>query len=238
MLQPDEEAPTLADAVAKRLRHAIVSGEFSPGERLTESKVAALVEASRTPVAAALKKLTEQGLVRYEQNRGYWVREISVDEVMAAYEIRATLEGLACRRAAEIGAPNAAMKTLRDCLEIGEAITQGDTLDDDQHGPYQEMNARFHATIIEISGNPALPRFVRECHELPFGSDRIVFWRSPEIVRRSHLDHVRIVASIANREGARAEMQMREHVYEAGAVLRDHWDEIARSRRLVAPKDP
>ena len=49
---------------------------------------------------------------------------------------------------------------------------------------------------------------------------------SLDIVRRSQADHERIVDAIDQRHGTRAEMLMREHVYEAGEVLRRHWDEV------------
>jgi DNA-binding FadR family transcriptional regulator len=49
------------------------------------------MQTSRTPVIAALKALTEQGLVRYATNRGYWVREFSIEEVLEAYDTRAEM---------------------------------------------------------------------------------------------------------------------------------------------------
>lgn len=226
MLQPESDAPTLADAVTERLRRAILDGTRQPGHRLTETALAREMRTSRTPVVTALRTLKEQGLVEYAQNRGYWVRKLEVQDVIAAYEIRATLEGLACRRAAERGVDREIMADLRACLEKGADLTAGPELATSDHRPYQEMNARFHNAIVSASGNPRLGGFVRKCHELPLASDRIVFWRSLEIVRRSHADHVRIVDAIDQRQGTRAEMLMREHVYEAGEVLRRHWDEV------------
>ena len=82
---------TLAQTVVSRLRAAILAGEYLPGSRLTELGLAEDMQTSRTPVIAALKALTEQGLVRYASNRGYWVREFSIEEVLEAYDIRATL---------------------------------------------------------------------------------------------------------------------------------------------------
>lgn len=226
MLQPDTDAPTLAHAVTAKLRQAILDGTHRPGHRLTETALARDMQTSRTPVVTALKTLKEQGLVEYAQNRGYWVRKFEVQDVIAAYEIRATLEGLACRRAAERGVGRDAMSALRACLETGAALTAGAGLDERDHRPYQEMNARFHNTILSASGNPRLGDFVRKCHELPLASDRIVFWRSLDIVRRSQADHERIVDAIDQRQGTRAEMLMREHVHEAGEVLRHHWDDV------------
>lgn len=234
MRQIDQNLPTLSDAVVARLRDLIVSREIEPGARLTETSVARLMSVSRTPAATALRTLTKLGLVKYEQNRGYWVREIRVEDVLAGYEIRATLEGLACRLAAEYGVSAEVRDILVECVETGRALTDAEQLNPADHAPYQDMNATFHAAILEASGNPKLPDFVASCHEMPFTSNRIVYWGSRDVVRRSQFDHERIVEAILARQGTRAEMLMREHVLEAGAIVGQKWPEIIQASRQPA----
>ncbi len=214
---------TLAQTVIGRLRGAILSGRYLPGSRLTELGLAEDMKTSRTPVIAALKALTEQGLVRYASNRGYWVREFSIEEVLEAYEIRGTLEGMACRLAAERGVGDGAASLLRQCIEAGERIVAGTTLQDDDHGIYQRLNVDFHGLLLQASHNQQLGDFVRRANEIPLASDHTVMWSSVEVVRRSHDAHVRILAAVLNGQGTRAEMLMREHVYEAGQVMKQCW---------------
>lgn len=225
----------LGGSVMARLRAAILSGYYRPGQRLTEVALAEEFQTSRTPVVGALKSLSEQGLVRYEPNRGYWVRDFSIDEVLEAYEVRANLEGLACRLAAERGISKEAALVLDECLHIGNSISSGDRLQHSEHALYQAMNVRFHNTIVEACGNRQLPDFIRKSHELPLASDRVVMWKTVEIVRRSHDAHVRVLDAIRNRQGARAEFMMQEHIYEAGQVLRKHWDEVQKKAHLTDP---
>jgi len=222
---------TLTQTVVSRLRSAILAGEYLPGSRLTELGLAEDMQTSRTPVIAALKALTEQGLVRYASNRGYWVREFTIDEVLEAYDIRATLEGMACRLAAEHGVPQPASELLSQCIDIGERIVGGDELATQDHSAYRQMNVEFHNAILQASRNHQLGDFVRRANEIPLASERIVVWSSLAIVRRSHDSHTRIFDAIVRGQGTRAEMLMREHVYESGQVLKAHWPAILNKAR-------
>lgn len=228
---------TLGQTVASRLRNAILAGHYQPGSRLTELGLADDMQTSRTPVIAALKALTEQGLVRYATNRGYWVREFSIEEILEAYDIRATLEGMACRLAAERGLTDAAKNLLEDCVRIGDRVVSEDRLIEEDHDTYRQMNVAFHNTILHASENQQLEEFVRRANEIPLASDRIVMWTSLEIVRRSHDAHTRVLDAIAKGQGMRAEMLMREHVYEAGQVLKTYWPVILAKAKNHEPTE-
>lgn len=217
---------TLGQTVTTCLRDAILTGHYQPGSRLTELGLAEDMQTSRTPVIAALKALVEQGLVRYASNRGYWVREYSIEEILETYDIRANLEGMACRLAAEHGLSQAAAQLLDDCVRIGERVLSEELLLDEDHEIYRQMNVAFHNTILHASGNQQLGKFVRRANEIPLASDRLVVWTSLDIVQRSHDAHVRVLDAIAKGQGMRAEMLMREHIYEAGQVLKACWPEI------------
>src|SRR2546430_12526189 len=108
--------------VAGALRDWILAGTVSAGERLEEIPLAERLGVSRTPVRAALTALEKEGLVDYQPKRGYVVRLFGADEVFAAYEVRATIEGLACRLAAANGVPPEIEAKLSACLHEGDRI--------------------------------------------------------------------------------------------------------------------
>jgi GntR family transcriptional regulator, vanillate catabolism transcriptional regulator len=90
--------------VVETLRAAIFAGEFQAGERLHEVKLTARLGVSRTPVRAALQKLASEDLLDYTPNQGYTLRELSISEVISAYEVRAVLRtGSAAQRRARAG---------------------------------------------------------------------------------------------------------------------------------------
>jgi GntR family transcriptional regulator of vanillate catabolism len=167
----------------------------------------------------ALAQLASQGLLVYEPNRGYVVRAFSAVEIVAAFEVRARLEGLACNLAARRGLPKEAMQTLRACVADGDRILAKGLLDPLDLQPYRRMNVDFHETIIRGSGNPLIDDHVRQCHNVPLASDRVFVWEDHGIIARSHDDHRRIVDALATRDAERADYLMREHVHFAGLVL-------------------
>src|ERR1700730_8004376 len=90
-------------SVMDQIREAILGGAVGAGERLNEVKLSRTLNVSRTPVRAALQALAGEGLLDYAPNRGFTVREFPLDAIVDAYEIRAALEGVAARFAAERG---------------------------------------------------------------------------------------------------------------------------------------
>lgn len=219
---------TLSQHVTETLRDWVLHGKFSPGARLEEIPLAEMLGVSRTPVRAALATLGSEGLLEHMPKRGYTVRAYDLDEIVAAYEVRATLEGLACRRAAHAGLSNDAVAVLKNCLDEGDGILGKGVLLPEDHLPYQQVNITLHNTILEAAGNPWLRRFAAQAQAIPYASDRIILWEDHGIILRSHDDHHRIVTAIIARDGARAEALMREHVYYAGIILKNNYERLAR----------
>lgn len=212
---------TLSQKVTDTLRDGILSGRFEPGAKLEEIPVSEMLGVSRTPVRAALATLVNEGLINYRAKSGYSVRGFKADEILAAYEVRAVLEGLACRSAARRGLSEEQIGELARQLAVGDRILRAGQLMEEDHAPYQQMNMVFHKVILEASGNPWVQRFAEQAHNIPYASDRIMLWTDHAVIKRSHDDHRRIFSAIVERDASRAEAIMREHVYYAGVILRD-----------------
>ncbi len=215
---------TLAQNVTDTLRDWILHGEVRPGARLEEIPLAEQLGVSRTPVRAALSTLATEGLIDHQPKRGYQVRAFNMEEIVAAYEVRAVLEGLACRNAASRGLSDEQAQQLKGCLASGDQILASGVLRPEDHEPYQQMNVTIHDTLLEASGNPWVTRFAEQAQHIPFASDRIVLWDDHPIILRSHGDHHRIIEAVLARDGQRAEQLMREHVYYAGIILRRNYE--------------
>jgi DNA-binding GntR family transcriptional regulator len=83
-----------------RLLEEVLQGNLKPGELLVESALGEKYGVSRTPVREALRMLEQDGVLE-RVNRGIRVRQTSADEVLELYDVRAVLEGIAARDAAE-----------------------------------------------------------------------------------------------------------------------------------------
>jgi len=219
---PDARPPTRTQSVTESLRELIVQGELRPGEHLQEIPLAKRLRVSRTPIRTALNTLANEGFLNYQPNRGYFVRTFDLPDILEAYEIRAVLEGLAARRAAEAGLTDAQIAFIAQCLSEGDRILAKGRFDGDDLAPYRAMNVGVHETIIEAGRNQRLAAMIGQTYNIPLVSDRVILWRDFEVLRRSHDDHHRVLAAIRAREAWRAEAIMREHVYYAGIALREH----------------
>src|SRR5882757_9272998 len=96
-----------------RLRELILSGEFAPGERMSELPLVERLGVSRTPLRLALATLEHEGLLENLEGGGYAVREFTQDDIHDAIELRGVLEGTAVRFAAERGASSAQLAEMR-----------------------------------------------------------------------------------------------------------------------------
>jgi GntR family transcriptional regulator of vanillate catabolism len=225
---------TLADHITQTLRGWVLQGILAPGDRLEEVPLAQKLGVSRTPIRAALANLGNEGLLAHQPKRGYTVRVYQYEDIIGAYEVRAVLEGLACRCAAQKGLSDLAVSQLRACLAQGDAILSKGRLLPEDHQPYQQMNIMLHETLLSAAGNSWVSRFTARAQAAPFASDRIMLWDDHRMIDRSHNDHHRIVDAVIERDAARAEQLMREHIYFAGILLKENYERLSRKS---APDD-
>jgi DNA-binding GntR family transcriptional regulator len=140
-------APQFAPSAYEHLRAAIVEGRLAPNERLVEEELAARIGTSRANVRAVLARLEAEGLVSREHNRGARVRVIGVDEAIEILEVRATIEALVARRAAERAADADRDRLRAIVANMEERAAASDPLG------YSQLNAHLHAAILAIAAH-------------------------------------------------------------------------------------
>ena len=192
-----------------------------PGTHLQEVPLSDELGVSRTPVRTALAELAAEGLLDYRPKRGYMVRGFTLADIETAHEVRANLEGLACRLVAERGLTPAEDAELRAILSDGDGIlAKGRLLDGDREA-WVEMNDRFHTRLIEFSDNRLLTELIERTHHVPLASSRVVHWYDFNAVKGSHALHHRIHHYVRARRSVNAEALMREHIFQGIDQIRD-----------------
>lgn len=88
---------SLREAVSTYLLDKLCSGELSSGSRLNIAQLARELEVSATPMREALFGLSEKGLIEFVPNKGFRLKELSMEEARERYQIIAALDGLALR---------------------------------------------------------------------------------------------------------------------------------------------
>ena len=230
---------TETDDVTARLREMIMNGTFAPNERLTEMGLAEQMNVSRTPIRLALARLEREEIVIGVPNRGFRVRAFTIDDFIEILEVRATLEGMAARLAAERGVYPAYKDILDDCLDGADQILESGSIDDDGRRKYIELNVKFHSAITDMAGNSLLARRL-EGH--PFRSAPLLHLLSADkifdVVYAGQMDHKRVAEAIAQGEGTRAEFAMREHALSPKSNIEYFYEYVqrnaARAQRLHA----
>jgi DNA-binding GntR family transcriptional regulator len=202
-------------AATELIRGAIIDGRLEPGWRLKEEELARELGISRTPVREALLMLQAEGLVVATPNRGAMVRVHTPEDLDDLYQLRALLEGHAARRAA-MRISEAEVERLRESCDRFESLSP----DEDLRGLVRE-NLLFHDTIVEVAGSARLASMVRKVIELPLVYKSYI-WYSPDQKRISVHYHRQIANALAVGDSDRAELIMKEHVFEARDLLVAH----------------
>ena len=206
-------------SVMDLIREAILGGLVSAGERLNEVQLSKTMAVSRTPIRAALQALAGEGLLDYAPNRGFTVRDFPLPAIMDAYDIRASLEGLAARFAAERGLRPEKKAIIERSLAAGDKLLERGSFEAGDLTIYRGINGDFHDALLAAASNRMLGEMIRICHHVPMSSSRNIVAFEYRDVRRRHDDHHRIYEAIVAQEPWRAEILMREHVSSIKASL-------------------
>lgn len=205
-------ARSASDVAAELIRGAIVDGRLEPGRRLKEEELARELGISRTPVREALLLLQTEGLILSEPNRGATVRVYGWEEIEDTYELRAILEGHAARRAASrisgddvrrLDESNRRFSALRAADDLADLIAE---------------NLTFHTIILDAAASERLAQMVRTAIELPLVY-KTYNWYSAEQKRISEHYHQQLARALGAHDPDRAELIMKEHVFEARDFL-------------------
>jgi DNA-binding GntR family transcriptional regulator len=196
---------TLAKKVYESVRDAIILGDLAPGSLQSVQKLASHLKVSRTPVREALLKLADQGMVRFERNRGARVLQTTIHDLEEIFSLRLLLEVPATYRATQqIGAVE--IRQLRSALDaFRRAIHRASTRE------HLELDARFHRIIMRASGNRRLADFIDSLRDLQMMRGFTAAPRTRDLKEICD-DHEGICDQIVERDPMGAAMAMREHL--------------------------
>ena len=195
----------LAHGISEQLQQLIYSGVIAPGERLNEAALALRMGTSRGPIREAIRMLTGIGLVQAVPNRGVFVRQISVREMLEIYELRALLFGFAAQQAAEhLGDDHCrAFEQLLDGMDLACEAGDGQR--------YYVLNLEFHALVLAQCRNQRAQQ-AYEDHAKELHLYRRRYFDATLNMRRSNTEPRRIFEAIASGAAERAAKLAREHV--------------------------
>ncbi len=216
-----ETQPKLVEQVHKAILAEIAGGKLRPGERIIQEQIAQELGVSRQPVQQALILLRTQGVLRDAPGRGLLVAPLDPQFVRQMYEVRAVLEGLAFRKAAQNFTPDARARG-EALLAAGRAAVLSGSVSD-----MIAADMAFHDYIYALADNPMI------------GPAMETQWVNTQRVMGSVLlsadkprdiwdEHQAMFDLVARGDGEGAEASARRHIDEAASFmtqrLRDQLD--------------
>ncbi|HYY10628.1 MAG TPA: GntR family transcriptional regulator [Kineosporiaceae bacterium] len=203
----------LSDDVYDAIKSQLLSNQLPPGGRINIDELRRDLGVSNTPIRQALSRLEAEGLVVKEPFRGYAASDfLGLERLLQVYELRSVLEpgvaALAAVRRSQDQVEELAGLAVMPQVQPNEELKTVQIAHD--------MDARFHLSIAECTGNPQLVEHVHRVHErqLPFR----YFTRHVSDRSRANEEHLAVVAAIRAGDGPAAEEAMRRHI--ANAVAR------------------
>lgn len=149
------EPKTLTDQAYKRLREDIVHSKFEPGEKLGIEFLKRTYEVGATPLREALYRLSADGFVQVQGQRGFRVADMSLEELSDITDLRVVLEGMALTQSIENSDDDWESRVVAAFHHLTKAESQAEP--DIQE--WEVRNREFHLALVSCCHSPWLMRF-------------------------------------------------------------------------------
>lgn len=215
----DDGKNTIASQLVDRLREAIVSGQLEAGSKINLQKARAVFQVSLSPLREALARLISDGLVTFEDNRGYRVAPTSLADLEEITSLRLEFEIYALREAIRQGDATWEGNVVRALHRLNKEERNADspaTLE-----AWENIHRAFHLTLISGCKKPHLMNF---CSVLMNMNDRYrrTFLRATSGDRNVAFEHSEIAHAAVARDADFAAQKLHDHIRRTGGNLLTH----------------
>jgi DNA-binding GntR family transcriptional regulator len=198
--------------IADMLRDMIMTGKLEEGDKVNEGKLCETMGISKTPLREALRVLSAEGLIRLVPNRGAFVTKPTFEEIAEMFDVMSLLEGFCAHAACEKMTPEDFERLEALHAQLEESSEQHD------QGVYIRINNQYHSFVQEIAGNRTLNQIVEGLRK------KILLYRFqslnlPGRYESSIREHRDLLEAFRQRDYARAEALMREHLQNQSRAL-------------------
>ncbi len=205
----------------------MLDGSLAPGDHVAEAELAEVLGVSRTPVREAIGRLSAEGLLDQQPNRGARVAVWTTEQLAEIFELRLQLESYAAR----LAATNATEDAIVALDEMAERMAkiglpgQGQDI-----AELHLLNRRFHDLLVAQAHRPALAAALATAIHAAVIRHNFEIYDDASMLR-SLQHHREIVAALRARDPDWTEAVMRAHLCNARSTL------LARNEPLIEPED-
>ena len=208
------ENGSLRERAYHRLRRLLILQQVPDGQRLREAEWSQRLGVNRTALREAFARLEAEGFIERGPKTGYFVPDLTNEDILEVLEVRVMLEGGAIERIVHLG-----LNTPERLKAMDEACSQLSRLiQEDYVLGVAEADRRFHEALVEAAGNRRLSLLYQRA-PLPIIHPEIISgekWVAR--VRKTHDEHRTILDAIFAGDVERAKEMLRTHLNERAFI--------------------
>ncbi|MCB8838152.1 GntR family transcriptional regulator [Aurantimonas sp. VKM B-3413] len=212
-----ERKSSLVEAAYDAMKQAIRDGIFPPGFQGSELEMAQRLGMSRTPVHQAIIRLESEGMVQLKPKRGVVISALTPFDMKEVYDVIIAVEGMAAILVAEMS--SARRDEIVTSMEALNAELAG-ALDRDDLTGWADLDARFHAFLVESSGNGRLRKIAKVNIDQSYRARRLTLNLRPKPVH-SIEEHRLIIDALKVGDAMQARQMAQNHKIKARDLIVD-----------------
>jgi GntR family transcriptional regulator, carbon starvation induced regulator len=207
---------TLAGTLAERLREQITGGRLVPGTKLHLEDLKETFGVSLSPLREALSRLSGEGFVVMQGQRGYRVAPVSEANLREVTTLRMETETFALKRAIALGDRDwegrvvAALHRLNSPPPTNKRKSRSEEIEE-----WEREHRAFHLALISACDMPLLLQFCTTLHDLSDRYRRLFLQKNPTD-RNVNQEHAAISQATISRNGDKAANLLRQHIERTG----------------------
>ncbi|MFZ4451212.1 GntR family transcriptional regulator [Salibacterium aidingense] len=196
---------SLRQMAVDTIREAIVMGYYKPGEPIRERQIAEKMNISTTPVKEAFRTLEYEGLVETVPRKGTFVSNMADTSIEEILMLRASVEGLCARLAAEKMTP-ADKQKLKQQLERMDILLQEQRVEE-----LVQENTTFHRMIVTYAQSPMMEQTWNTVSAFDRAFRKLALQQNKEQTE-GFAEHWRVFEAVEQSDGETAELEMKSHI--------------------------
>jgi len=207
----------LGEQIYKIIKDKIIWHEIKMGERIIDKKLAGELGISRSMVRQVLTILAKEELLIMIPRNGFYVREITREEIEEIYNIRKILEAYAT----ELATPKISS---RDITEVEEVFKKAKRdLEKDEVKNFIETDVKLHKLLIDNCGSEYLKKMINK-HNNKYAFYRVVDLSRVERAKESYFEHYEIFEAVKEKKVKLSANLMAKHIENAKRIILDNFE--------------
>lgn len=193
--------------IHKILRQWIIHKKLKPGTKINQNQLAEEFGVSRTPIVKALQRLENEGLIDNVYQKGYFVHQLTVKELLELFALREALEVIVIDDVIN----HISDKQVAELEKLFEPFS-AENLNSEE---YWEADQIFHNTLMDLCRN----ELAKKINEMFQVLNRTYIGGLVRKPTETLEEHRRIIAALKNNDLEEAQFATIEHINKTKQLL-------------------